>query len=110
MYLFTLFSDIHGIHCMESFVKRIWISFVGNFVLRMSDLGGGGWSMTLKNRGRSKKTEGRTRQKSKGGSLAVGIYLQKRQCVPPRIVGVCGGTGRRGWRVGTSSRGLIPPL
>ena len=33
--------------------------------------------MTLKNRGRSKKTEGRTRPKSKGGSLALGTYLKR---------------------------------
>ena len=39
--------------------------------------------MSLKNRGQSKKTEGRTRQKSKGGSLAVGTYLQKGSAPPP---------------------------
>ena len=50
--------------------------FLGSFVLRMSDFGGR-WSVTLKNRGRSKKTEGRTRPKCKGGSLAVGTYLQR---------------------------------
>ena len=33
--------------------------------------------MTLKNRGRSKKTEGRTRPKIKGGSLAVSTYVQR---------------------------------
>ena len=42
----------------------------------MSDFGGRG-SVTLKNRGRSKKTEGQTRLKSKGGSLAVGTYFQR---------------------------------
>ena len=38
--------------------------------------------MTLKNRRRSKKTEGRTRPKSKGGSLAVGTYLQRGSAPP----------------------------
>ena len=38
--------------------------------------------MTLKNRGRSKKTEGRTRPKSKGGSLVVGTYLQSGSAPP----------------------------
>ena len=33
--------------------------------------------MTLKNRGRSKKTEGREGPKNKVGSLAVGTYLQR---------------------------------
>ena len=61
---------------------RIWISFVGHFVLRMSDFGGR-WSVNLKNRGWSKKTEGRTRPKSKGGSLAVGTYLQRGSATPP---------------------------
>ena len=49
--------------------------------------------MTLKNRGRSKKTEGRTRPKSKGGSLAVGTYLQRGSAPPPghqlRLAEVC---------------------
>ena len=48
----------------------------------MSDFGGR-WSVTLKNRGRSKKTEGRTRPKSRGGSLAVGTYLQRGSAPPP---------------------------
>ena len=39
MFIFTLFCGIHGIHCMESFEKEFG-SVVGNFVLRMSDLGG----------------------------------------------------------------------
>ena len=52
-------------------LKIIWITFVGNFVLRIFDFGRR-WSSTLKNRGRSKKTEGRTGPNSKGGSLAVG--------------------------------------
>ena len=37
--------------------------------------------MTLENRGRSKKTDGRSGPKSKGGSLAVGTYLR----VPTQI-------------------------
>ena len=47
----------------------------------MSDFGGR-WSVTLNNRGPSKKTEGRTRPKSKGGSLAVGTYLQRGSAPP----------------------------
>ena len=41
--------------------------------------------MTLKNRGRSKKTERRTRPKSRGGSLAVGTYLQRGSAPPPGV-------------------------
>ena len=53
--------------------------------------------MTLKNRGRSKKTEGRTGPKSRGGSLAVGTYLQ-RGSDPPGIAysGEQGGGGGSG--------------
>ena len=54
--------------------------------------------MTFKNRGRSKKTEGRTRPKSRGGSLAVGTYLQRGSAPPPpprgsklRVTGLSGG-------------------
>ena len=49
--------------------------------------------MTLKNRGRSNKTEGLTGPKSKGGSLAVGTYLQRgsvggcTQCEAPAQMG-----------------------
>ena len=39
--------------------------------------------MTLKIRGRSKKTEGWTGPKSRGGSLAVGTYLQRGSAPPP---------------------------
>ena len=39
--------------------------------------------MTLKNRGRSKKTVGRTRPRNKGGTLAVGTYLQRGSAPPP---------------------------
>ena len=39
--------------------------------------------MTLKNRGQSKKTEGCTGPKNKGGSLAVGTYLQRGSAPPP---------------------------
>ena len=41
--------------------------------------------MTLKSRGRSKKTEGLTKPKSKGGSLAVGTYLQRDSAPHPRV-------------------------
>ena len=39
--------------------------------------------MTLKNRGQPNKTEGRTGPKNKGGSLAVGTYLQRDSAPPP---------------------------
>ena len=40
-------------------------------------------SVTLKNRGRSKKTEGRTGPESKGASLAEGIHTVKEAVPPP---------------------------
>ena len=46
--------------------------FFDNFVLRMFDFGG---SLTLKNRGRSKKTKWQTVLKSMGRNLAVGTYV-----------------------------------
>ena len=55
----------------------------------MSDFGGR-WSATLKNRGWSKKTEGRTRPKCRGGSLAVGTYLQRGSAPPPPPPGLRG--------------------
>ena len=59
-------------------LELIWITFVGNYALRICDFGGQ-WSVTLKNRGgQSKETEGRTGPKNKGGSLAVGTYLLRR--------------------------------
>ena len=71
--------------------------------------------MTLKNRGRSKKTEGRTRPKSKGGSLAVGTYLQRGSAPPPPGPQVCcqvesGSIGCRPPRVGmwAWSHGISP--
>ena len=49
----------------------------------------GQWSATLKNRGRSKKTQGWTALKSGGSSLAVGSYLLK-EAVPPPLGLVAG--------------------
>ena len=43
----------------------------------------GQWSVSLKNRGRSKKTQGRTGLKNGGGSLAVGTHLQRAPPPPP---------------------------
>ena len=43
----------------------------------------GGWSATLTNRGWLKKTQGWTALKSRGSSLAVGIYLQRGSAPPP---------------------------
>ena len=64
--------------------------------------------MTLKNRGRSKKTEWHTKAKSKGGSLAVGTYLQ-RGSAPPPSPGLfprraCGGLGGGGGGAGGGPR------
>ena len=61
--------------------------------------------MTLKNRGRSKKTEGRTRPKSKGGSLAVGTYLQRGSAPPGRKT--ARGTGRAGGKAGMEGTALL---
>ena len=46
---------------------------------------GGLWSMTLKNRGQLKKTEGWTVLKSKDSSLAVGTYPQRGSPPPQGI-------------------------
>ena len=53
--------------------------------------------MTLNNRGRSKKTEGWTGPKNKGGSLAVGTYLHRGSGPPPPGWGLRppGGRGAR---------------
>ena len=52
------------------------VPFVYNFALRKFVFRGR-WSVTPKNKGPSKKTQGRTGLKSGGGSLAVGTYLQR---------------------------------
>ena len=52
-----------------------WFPFAYNFALRKFNFRGQ-WSATYKNRGRSKKTQGRTDLKRRGGSLPVGTYLQ----------------------------------
>ena len=65
---------------MECFIENV--SFVLNFALRWYDFRGW-WSATIKNRGRSKKTQWQTALKSRGGSLAVGIYLQRGSTPPP---------------------------
>ena len=61
-------------------MEIILITFVGNYALRICDFffgGGGGGYVTLINRWRSEKTEGKIGPKNKGGSLAVGTYLQR---------------------------------
>ena len=62
-------------------LEIILVTFVDNFVSRIFDFG---WSVTLKNRGRSKKTEERTRRKSKGGtgSFGSGYLPSNRQQYP----------------------------
>ena len=87
MCLFSLYFVIYMVFIVWKALKNILDSFVANFVLRMSDFGGR-WPVNLKNRGRSKKTEGRTRPKSRGGSLAVGTYLQRGSAPPPPPPGV----------------------
>ena len=65
--------------------------------------------MTLKNRGQSKKTEGRTVPKKRGGSLAVGTYLQRGSAPPPRGLGQedswggGGGLDKRGYKKSVNS-------
>ena len=61
---------------------RIGVTFVYNFALRKFDFRGR-WSATPKNRGLSKKTQGRRALKNGGGSLAVGSYLQRSSAPPP---------------------------
>ena len=83
MSVFPLLYELHGIpYNYRKLCRRPWITFVDNFVLVMFDFGGR-WSMTLKNRGRLKKTQGWTAPKSRGGSLAVGTYLQRGSAPPP---------------------------
>ena len=66
---------------MES-LKKNCITFDDTFVLRIFHFGGR-WSVTLKNRGRSKKTDGWGRPKTRGSSLAVGTYLERGSAPPP---------------------------
>ena len=66
---------------VRKFWEIIWITFVGSYALRICEFWGQ-WSVTLKNRERSKKTEGQTRPKIKGGSLAVGTCLQRGSAPP----------------------------
>ena len=60
----------------------IGVPFVYIFALRKFDFKGRG-SVTPKNKGRSKKIQGRTGLKNGGGSLAVGSYLQRGSAPPP---------------------------
>ena len=59
------------------------------------------WSPTPKNRGRSKKTQGRRALKIGGGILAVGRYLQGDSAPPP--------PPPRGRGTGKGESGLQPP-
>ena len=75
-------------------LHALWNDWIDNSALRKFDFRGR-WSVSPKNRGRSKKTQGWTGLKSGGSSLAVSTYLQrKRQCPPPPP------PGREGCRVG----------
>ena len=59
-----------------------------NFVSRKFDFRGR-WSATPKNRGRSKKTQGRTAMKNGDGSLAVGSYPKEAVPPPPGVQSYC---------------------
>ena len=60
-------------------LRNILENVVGNYGMRICDFVGW-WSVTLKNKGWSKKTEGRTGPKKiKGGSWAVGTYIQNQR-------------------------------
>ena len=73
--VFTLCCEIDGIHCVER-LKKNCITFDDTFVLRIFHFGGR-WSVTLKNRGRSKKTDGWRGPKTRGSSLAVGTDFER---------------------------------
>ena len=60
---------------------KIGVTIVYNFPLKNCDFRRR-WSAIPKNRGRSKKTQGRTALKNGGGSLAVGSYLQRGSAPP----------------------------
>ena len=62
--------------------RKIVVTFVYNFALGKFDFRGQ-WSATPKNRGRSKKMQGRRALKTGGASLAVGSYLQRGSAPPP---------------------------
>ena len=64
----------------------IEVPFVCNFALRKIDFRGR-WSVTPKNRGRSKKIQGQIGLKSGGGSLAVCTYLQRGSAPHPHPPG-----------------------
>ena len=66
---------------------KIGVTIVYNFALRKFDFRGW-WSPTPKNRGQSKKTQGRTALKNWGGSLAVCSYLQRGSAPPPPPTGI----------------------
>ena len=66
---------------MKCFMEKLE-SLLYNFTLRKFDFRGQ-LSVTPKNRGRSKKTQGRTALKNGGGSLAVGSYLLRVSAPPP---------------------------
>ena len=65
--------------------RRIWITYIDHFVLRMFGFGGR-WPLTLRNRGRSKKTEGQTSPKKQGLQFGIGYLPLKRQCPPPHLL------------------------
>ena len=77
MGLFLLYFVNYMIFIISKcFMKKIIVTFVYNFALTIFYFRGT-WFQTPKNRGRSKKTQGRTALKNGGGSLAVGSYLQR---------------------------------
>ena len=104
---YELYVCIHLCHSVyRKLLKRMLITFVDNFVLKMFDPssffwggGGGGVDYDPKKWG-GKKRQGR--QSLKGGSLAVGTYLKEAVPPPPPPRGrrlIRG--GRPAWEQGT---------
>ena len=71
MCFFTLVYKIHDIHYMKNFVEEL------ESLLRKCYFRG------QEDKGLSKKTRGQTALKSRGGSLAIGSYLQRGSAPPP---------------------------
>ena len=81
MFIVTLSYNIHDTCHMKCLWTK-WSHFCIEFALRKFYFRG--WrSATPQNRGRSKKTQGPTALKSRGGSLAVSSYLQRGSAPPP---------------------------
>ena len=69
---------------MEELESLLYITCTLSFPLRKYDFRGQLFAAP-KNRGQSKRTQGRTVLKNEGGSLAVGSYLQRGSAPPPPL-------------------------